>query len=248
MGNCANTHLRPLNLIKTGLIKGNAVARCVMILTLLLAAGCSFTRPTSSPNCKMRAYIYRPLDELLNDISQNPQPLRIGIIPFTVPANLTAPIGSTTGLGHELAWRVQQILLEQEGAAIIEILNREDWPSKRSEFFPGNFGAISQAHESGYDVTVVGQLKELVSLNKAALLVKVIDVQKQVTISYLELETSVPNFLKKSRPPSFIGDQYDPSLYDANTLFTSLGTCAGERIWTAPADPMEAPKPWWKFW
>ncbi len=187
-------------------------------------------------SCKIRAYIYEPLWDVLSDQNDTNTPPRVGIIPFTVPANLTSTTSSTTGLGHEMAWEIHQTLLQKQGQAIFEILNREDWPGKRQEFYTGNFGGISQAYSAGYNYIIVGNLQPLASLNKASLLIKVINVASHKSVSYIEVKRWIPHFHPYMRPPSFLDDGYEPSSYYPNRLFKPLARCAATYLWEGSED------------
>jgi len=212
--------------------------RTVLFLTLsILPVGCSLIPEISFRDsdirdaCKIHAYIYEPLWDVLSDQNDTVTPPRVGIIPFTVPANLTSTTTSTTGLGHELAWEIHQTLLQKQGQAIFEILNREDWPGKREEFYNGNFGGISQAYAAGYTYIIVGHLQPLTSLSKASLLIKVINVASHKSVSYIEVKRSIPHFHPSTRPPSFLDDGYEPSSYYPKKLFQPLARCAATYLW-----------------
>ncbi len=148
-------------------------------------------------------------------------PVRTGVIPFVVPANLSARSAQQPGLGNQLAWAVHRDLLETGIFPIIEVLNREDWPRKKEEFFTGNFGALAFARDAGYDMIVVGYLDEIKRLDTWRLHTKVIEVASGTTLWYGTsevyttradlLETSSTIGLTDRRPDM----QYSIQLLDA---------------------------------
>jgi hypothetical protein len=64
------------------------------------------------------------------------------------------------------------------------VLNREDWPRKKEEFFTGNFGALAFARDAGYDMIVVGYLDEIKRLDTWRVHTKVIEVASGTTLWY----------------------------------------------------------------
>jgi hypothetical protein len=111
-------------------------------------------------------------------------PVRTGVIPFVVPANLSARSDQQPGLGNELAWATHRKLLETGVFPVIEVLNRQDWPRKNEEFFSGNFGALAFARDAGYDLIVVGYLDPLVRLDTWTVHTKIIEVASGITLWY----------------------------------------------------------------
>lgn len=110
----------------------------------------------------------------------------MAVIPFSVPANISTFSTDRPGLGNELAWEVHARLLETQSIPIVEVLNRQDWPGKRDEFFSGNFGAISVAREAGYDLVMVGYVAPVQSLNRLSAHTKIIEVESGITLWYGE--------------------------------------------------------------
>jgi hypothetical protein len=88
------------------------------------------------------------------------------------------------GLGNRLSWGVHRYLLATETFPIIEILNREDWPRKREQFFTGNFGALQFARDAGYDMIMVGYLEPLSRLDTWVIHTKIIETASGTTLWY----------------------------------------------------------------
>jgi len=132
--------------------------------------------------CNTRAYVRTDLQAFMDQRFTANSPVRTGVIPFAVPANLSARSAQQPGLGNQLAWSLHQRLLETGVFPIMEVLNREDWPRKKEEFFTGNFGALSFAREAGYDVIVVGYLDPLERLDTWTVHTKIIEVASGITI------------------------------------------------------------------
>ena len=108
----------------------------------------------------------------------------MGIIPFVVPANLTQKPLQYRGLGNEMAFQLQAHFLNKEVIPISEVLNREDWPGKKDEFYTGNFGALSQAREAGYDLILVGIVDSYNPFAEVIASTKLIEVESGVTLWY----------------------------------------------------------------
>ncbi|RMG41457.1 MAG: hypothetical protein D6719_08545 [Candidatus Dadabacteria bacterium] len=108
----------------------------------------------------------------------------MAIIPFTVPANVTSRGNQFPGLDVQLAYKVHSEFLRSGRVPIVEVLNRQDWPGKRDEFFNGNFGAIEMARAAGYDLVLVGFVDNMTSLDQMSSYTKVIETETGMTIWY----------------------------------------------------------------
>ncbi len=161
----------------------------VKVLTLALVVnsllGCSFLDYfNTSHECKTHAYIRQSVTSYLSTRFHSGERARIGILPFSVPANLTATQAFPEGLPLEIARTLQAQLLDFEELPIVEVLPREDWPGKRDEFSTGNHSAITMARNAGFDFVIVGMLEPLQSLNSATINSKIIDTDNGVTLWY----------------------------------------------------------------
>jgi len=160
----------------------------VKFLTLLaaslLAVGCAYIRDHMEETCKSHAHVRMILSDYLSRRFHTNSPVRLAIIPFSVPANLAAQSAEREGTGDKLAWLIHQDLLHSDSVPIVEVLNRPDWPGKKEEFFTGNFGAISMAREAGYDLVMVGFLEPMRSTDQMVTHSKIIEVASGITVWY----------------------------------------------------------------
>ncbi len=149
----------------------------------------------------------------------------MGVIPFDVPANLASRGAQMPGLGNQLAWAVHRKLLETEVFPILEVLNREDWPRKREQFFTGNFGALRFAADAGYDMVIIGYLEPIERLDTWTVHTKVIEVASGTTLWYgtSRVYTMRPDMLEVS---STIGmTDRRPDLLNTPALAEEAATC-----------------------
>jgi len=167
---------------QTSMLLPRAVKLLTLFLVTLFGYGCSTVQFQESP-CKSRAYIRLGLEPYITQRFDKNAPVRLGVIPFSVPANLTG-FGNRANLGNELAWRMHAHLVRSEATPIVEIFPREDWPGKQDEFFRGNFGALAHGREAGYDLILVGLVDQLHSLEEMTAHMKIIDVESGVTVFY----------------------------------------------------------------
>lgn len=142
------------------------------------------TRSDSSIDCKSHAYVRLGLADYISTRFRSNAPVRMAIIPFSAPANLSFYSNEQPGVGNQLAWAVQQNLLGSGAVPIVEVLNRHDWPGKKEEFFTGNFGAIATARDAGYDLVLVGNLEPMQAAEMLSARTKLIEVESGITVWY----------------------------------------------------------------
>lgn len=170
------------------------------LLALCFFSGCSSyvkgLRQLYQDPCKNRAYVRLVLEDYLSRRFHSRSPVRVAVVPFSTPANLSADGLLRPGLDNELAWELHAGLLESGRLPMVEVFNRLDWPGKREEFFTGNFGAISLAAEAGYDLVLVGYLDDIRKLDRFTAYAKLIEVESGITIWYGKstLEAQDPEF------------------------------------------------------
>jgi len=165
----------------------NSISSRVKLMTLALLlclTSCATINHQVQESCKSHAYIRQGLDGYLTQRFNTGAPVRLGIIPFTVPANLATVSADRPGIDNQLAWRLQADLLNDQRIPIVEFLPRQDWPGKKDEFFTGNFGAIRMGHDAGYDLVLVGYVEPLTSFTKLAAYAKLVDTDSGVTLWY----------------------------------------------------------------
>jgi len=135
-------------------------------------------------SCNTRAYVASDVDTFLRSRFLKNSPVRVAVIPFIVPANLAAYSNEFPGIGNQLAWKVQAEFLRKQAFPIIEVLNRQDWPGKKEEFFTGNFGALTYAMDAGYDLALVGLVESGDRLDTLTVDTKLIEVDSGITLWY----------------------------------------------------------------
>jgi hypothetical protein len=160
---------------------------CVRLMTLVAVVSltsCAYLKDHTLDQCKTHAYVETVIADYLSTRYQSNSHVRMGIIPFAVPANLTQKPFQYRGLGNEIAFQIQAHFLNEEVIPISEVLNREDWPGKKDEFYTGNFGALSQAREAGYDLIFVGNIDAYNPFGELTASTKLIEVESGVTLWY----------------------------------------------------------------
>jgi hypothetical protein len=179
-------------------------------------------------SCKNRAHTNLGLSDFISSRFHRGSPVRLGIMPFSVPANLSSYNTEHPGVGNRLAWSVRSHLLGKEEIPIVEVFNRPSLPGHKDEFFTGNFGAISLAREAGYDLVMVGYLEPTRSINTAILHTKIIEVEGGITVWFGESELLSREKTIQSYEDSWFGRGEVPSKVFTNELFDSLAKCAVE--------------------
>lgn len=161
----------------------------------------------------------------------------MAVIPFTVPANLSGNKYDAEGLGNELAWEIQAEILKKEGVPIVEVLNRQDWPGKKDEFFTGNFGTISQAREAGYDLVLIGYVEKMNSLDTLSAYAKILDVEAGVTLWYAHLVTSTMRPDAREVGATFGMMDRRPDLLSIPPMQSKLAKCVVEQAFSEKMPP-----------
>jgi hypothetical protein len=204
----------------------NTIFCRVIVLTCLVGTtSCSVLGRHAGEWCKTHAYVRTDLAGYINQRFIPNQPARIGVIPFEVQANLASRGSQMPGLGNQLTWAIHRRLLETEVFPIIEVLNREDWPRKREQFFTGNFGALRFAADAGYDMVVVGYLEPLVRLDTWTVHTKLIEVSSGTTLWYgtSTVYTMRPDMLEVSSRLGLTDRR--PDILNTNELTEEIAKC-----------------------
>jgi hypothetical protein len=229
----------PISSIATTTIKRAIFLTCLRGATLgvmLSAAGCAYLGNHVGEWCNTRAYVRTDLSSYIDQRFTPKSPVRVGVIPFDVPANLSARSAQMPGLGNQLAWAVQRNLLATEVFPIIEIFNREDWPRKKEQFFTGNFGALQIARDAGYDIVLVGYLEPITRIDTWIVHTKVIEVDSGTTIWYgsSKVYTNRADMLEVS---SFVGltDRRPDQLWN-DKLLETVAQCIAHDMTTDPEE------------
>jgi hypothetical protein len=204
--------------------------RIVTLLTVVLLAGCSYLERRYGEECKTRAWVQVPLAAHLTTRFGSEAPVRLAVIPFSVPANVASMDTNRPGLDNQIAWAVQRVLLGTEVIPIVEVLNRQDWPGKKDEFFTGNFGALQFARDAGYDLVLVGYLEPFTRSDAISAFAKVIEVDSGITLWYgqTSVQTNRDNFNAFIQGMG-VSDR-DPSRNYLPELIERLASCLSKSI------------------
>ena len=156
-----------------------------MILTvaLLMCEGCTFTKiPYVDPQCNIQAHIDQRFVDYLSHRFQKGSTPRIAIIPFDVPANFSPVNNPELRFGFKLAEIFQRKILAKGEKLIVELFNRDEWPGKSLDFSTGNYTAIKQARDAGYDLVLVGKFENIVDSQVLSIQSKIIETESTNTI------------------------------------------------------------------
>lgn len=205
----------------------------LLVVTLTATSSlssCAFINRHYGESCNSHAYVRTVLSDYISNRFHRDSPVRLAVIPFSVPANISSVNSERQGLGNELAWKTQAYLLGREATPIVEVLNREDWPGKKDEFRTGNFGAIALAREAGYDLVLVGYLDSMRSLEEATLHTKLIEVESGITVWY-GTTRAVTYRRDANEAVDFFGIQdRRPDMIATSALADKLAKCVAEEI------------------
>ena len=195
----------------------------VIILTF---SGCALIERRYGETCNTRAYVVTDVEGYLRTRYQRNSPVRLAIIPFTTPANLTPyDPQAVPALGNQFAWRVQAEFLRKQTFPIIEVLDRQDWPGKKDEYFTGNRGALESALNAGYDLALVGSIDQMYRADTYVVNTKLIDIESGITLWYGRHEVTT-NRDEMEETSGFFGlTNQRPDLYWHNALLEKGARC-----------------------
>ncbi len=195
------------------------------LLLLSLAAGCSLTRHYVMDPCNSRAYVRTVIPDYLSTRFQTNAPVRVAVVPFSVPANVAGINNEVPGLGNELAWKVHERFVDSNVFPIVEVFNRQDWPRKKEEFHTGNFGAIASARDAGYDLVFVGNVDPIRSLDELSATTKLIETESGTTIWFGKTTArSDARAMNQTLSSYYLADRV-PSTLDLPGLEEDLSRC-----------------------
>jgi hypothetical protein len=213
-----------------------SLKRVIFLTSLVSLTSCAYLGNHVGEWCNTRAYVRTDIQAYIDQRFTPKSPVRVGVIPFDVPANLSARSGQMTGLGNQLAWAVHRQLLASEVFPILEVFNREDWPRKKEQFFTGNFGALQLAKEAGYDIIVVGYLEPITRLDTWVVHTKIIEVDSGTTIWYGSSQVYT-NRADMHEVSSFVGlTDRRPDIYWNDKLLGTVTECIAHDMLTDPEE------------
>lgn len=165
-------------------LQGAASRAIFLTLVALVCSSCSYLNRHVGESCNTRAYVRTDFEGFINQRFTPRTPVRMAVIPFDAPANLAGKDNELPGIGNRVAWGVQRELLGTEVFPVVEVLNRQDWPGKKEEFFAGNFGALSYARAADYDLVLVGNIEPITRVDEYVVHSKIIEVESGITLWY----------------------------------------------------------------
>ncbi|MBX7143322.1 MAG: hypothetical protein K1X79_02615 [Oligoflexia bacterium] len=204
--------------------------KLLTLSTILGLVSCSLTQQYVLDRCNSRAYLRNVVADYLSSRYDSSAPVRLGIIPFSTPANLASRGTEMPGLGNELAWQVRSEIVDLDTIPIVEVLNRQDWPSKKDEFATGNFGAIAAGRDAGYDLILVGKVQPIVSLDKLSAETKLIEAESGITLwSGVTTASSYRRGVNSELSSIYLAKE-DPTIMDTAGLVRDLASCIARDI------------------
>ncbi len=221
-------------------VRSSAAHVSVKVLAVFLAAvtsSCSFISDQFQESCQSHAYSQMILTDYMQTRFVPGSPVRLGVVPASVPANMSSFTNEQPGPGNRLAWNLHQELLNFGEIPIVQVLNRQDWPGKKEEFYTGNFGAIQYARDAGYDLVLVTNLEPPRNFDSLTALSKVIDTSSGVTVYYgsSTVTTDRPTLRKMAVPFGIM--KREPSILNTNELFDHLAKCIARDIMAEQTTP-----------
>jgi hypothetical protein len=207
-----------------------AVKSMTLLMSVVFAAGCTYTQRHKEV-CNSRAYLKEDIESYITSRFDSGAQVRMAIIPFSTPANLSWQNPQQQGLGRELAWKFQSEFLAAGSVPIVEVMNREDWPGKREEFWTGNFGALAQAREAGYDLVMVGNVDPMKTTDSLTIYSKIIDADAGVTIwSGATTVATKKQEIDRGRFGDIIAPKIRPDLLYLDEMINLAASCTTQEI------------------
>lgn len=150
---------------------------------LLGLGACSLLRDQVGERCKAHAHLRLGVESFINNRYSRDAPVRLGVIPFSAPANVSGVSDRRVGVGFRLASILQAKLLEYQLIPIIELVPREDWPGKLRDFHEGNHDSIALGREMGYDLVLVGAITHY-TLEQLTFSGRILETEAGITVWY----------------------------------------------------------------
>jgi hypothetical protein len=187
--------------------------------------------------CNSRAYLRNPVASFISKRFPLGSPVRMAIIPFSVPANLSAYNNELPGLGNKISWLLQTEILGTGEVPIVEVFNRQDWPGKKEEFHAGNHEALAKARAAGYDLVLVGVIENLKGLDSLTAHSKLIEVENGISLWNGRVQVD-SNRDRLAHHRDFIGaERARPSDIFTEEILEELAACTAREILDPNAVP-----------
>lgn len=200
------------------------------LVTSLCLGACTFIHSNFTEVCNSRAHVRMVLADYLSRRYASHSPVRLAIIPFSVPANLTSLSHNQPGLENELAARIHQYMLADGTLPIAEVFNRQDWPAKKDEFFTGNYGALAMAREANYDLVLVGLVDTMRSIDTMTAHAKLIEVESGITLWYATNTASSKRSNLDSIADSLWINEREPNRLYTDRIIDKLADCVVDSL------------------
>ena len=203
---------------------------CFLFIFLISFTACAFIDITENETCKNHANINIKLKKYLTDRYKSKNLVRLGIFPFSVPANFTAKSLDKLDYGTMLAQKLQPTLLSLGIFQTAELLDYQEWSGKKEEFFSNNLLAIEIGKNIGLDFIVVGYLAPYNHIEKMTVYSKIIDVNTGMTVFYGET-TAYNNYLNERKEKASFGlIEYKPSDFKLDDFTDKLMQCHSDLV------------------
>ncbi len=227
--------------LKKSFLNHSLINLFLVVLSINLN-GCSMTKlPYNMEDCKIQAYVDQIVPNYISERFKKDNIPRIAVIPFEVPVNFSPAMNPRLRLGHDLASGFQRYILQTEEKVIVELFDRGEYPGKKMDFSTGNFIALNQARDAGYDFIFIGYMDEIKNDLTLRVHTKLIDTENSTTVWY-----GTTDVMSRSRPARGFLDFLSRGYYhDRQDLFEiperieMLEQCTATRVFTIP--PIEEP-------
>lgn len=153
----------------------------VGLVTMSLAGCRNLNLSEDLRGCKTRAQVNSSLLSFIKARFKPEIPVRIAVLPFEVQESFSSPANNAADYGQTLATQLQSELMASGELQIVEFLDRR-WSGKRDDFARGNYQAIENARQAGYDFVIVGQLEPMAGESSIVVEARVIDVANGITL------------------------------------------------------------------
>lgn len=209
-------------------------AALIAVILLTFLSGCSTVSTTLNlhpeEQCNSRAYLRIPFHEYLRKRFPLYSPVRVGIIPFSTPANLAPRHDDLPGVGNTLVWQLRNELLASGEIPIIEIMDRDAWPEKSREFQTGNYRSIEMARHAGYDLVLVGHVSNARTADSMTVQAKLIEIENRLTIWNGESTVTTNRTERERSIPTRWWLTREPSNLHTNILLDEMAKCLASNL------------------
>ncbi|MDR2338281.1 MAG: hypothetical protein LBE20_06545 [Deltaproteobacteria bacterium] len=169
-----------------------------LTVTLLFLVACSQTKEAaqdikeslfgSTPDepiiCKTSFQIDKNFINYLQNRANQELLTRVAIVAFNVPENFTSIATARKDYGNYIANRFKEYFLKYSPSGVFELLSTENLTlaDRKHDFEYGNYRAISLAKRLGYNTLIAGQLNPITNDSELYLMLKIIDLESEITL------------------------------------------------------------------